>query len=300
MAGNYDDRLTHLSQLFPDIDSPVIMDILRQNRGSIETATRDLFQLTNPASIDIAPQEKNFPDDSFELPPCYDELEGDYAIDMKTSLPMTTRGKSIEEPIPKQYHHSELKRFNTTVGVIRPKVTPPKDYLLKWKKGQTCWLSVNGQRVLIGPLPDDFLRVKRNPPVRTQSVPNIIPPVFSPVNNPPLIIGPTDEISRARDGRVSPFRLPLRLEELDVPPDPADTEAQLAEDRKLAAYLQNIEFVQQVKQNQELYRQVRQAADLDTGSSQPIHSQATLKRMDKATKKKLAKLAKKLQKDNLL
>ena len=303
---NYDTRLTHLSQLFPNIDSPVIMDILRQNRGNIEAATRDLFQLTNPTSIDTVPQHTNPLLDSFELPPCYDDLEEGYqfstdSIDKKASLPVISRGKSIEEPnIKRQPQHAELKRFKTTVGLIRPREN--KDYLLKWKKGETCWLTVNGKKILIGPLPDDFLRIKKPPPVRTQSLPNTNT-VFSPINHPPppLTVGPTDEISRAREGRISPFRLPLRLEELDIPPDPADTEAQLYEDRKLANYLQNVEFLQQVKQNQDLYTQLRLAANIDTGvagSQTPLHSQATLKRMDKATKKKLTKLAKKLQKES--
>ena len=296
---NYDDRLTHLAQLFPNIDNPVIMDILGQNSGNIQGATRDLFQLTNPDSIDSIPQVSTALCDTFELPPCYDDLDEEFSFtpdSIDKSLPVVTRGKSIEEPIMKHHQHADLKRYNTTMGLIRPQAVASKDYLLKWNKGQTCWLSVNGKNVLIGPLPDDFLRVKKTVPVRTQSVPNATT-VFSPINNPPLKIGPSDEISRAREGRISPFRLPLKLEELDVPPDPTETEAQLEEDRRLAAHLQNVEFVKQVKLNQELYRQVRQAADID--STQPIYSQATLKRMDKATKKKLAKLAKKLAKDNV-
>ncbi|KAI6649112.1 hypothetical protein LOD99_6833 [Oopsacas minuta] len=286
-----DDRLTHLSQLFPDIDSPVIMDILRQKRGNIEAATHDLFQLTNPSSMDTVSPPTVPGVDSFELPPCYDDLDAYYfpaekSVDINASLPVFTKNQTQEKPRLGQ--HPELKRFNTSVGILRPEapISPPKDYLTKWKKGETNRLNVNGKTVLIGPLPNDFLRVRISAPVRAKSFPDTPIAQFS--------TGPNDEISRTREGRISPFRLPLKLEELDVPIDPDETENQVFEDYKIAHYLQNVEFLQRVKQNQQLYSEVRQAANMD---SSQFHSQGTLKRMDKATKKKLTKLAKKLPKN---
>ena len=292
-----DAKLTHLSQLFPDIDNPVIMDILEQKRGNVEAATQDLFQLTNPVSIDATPEPSVPGIDSFELPPCYDELDAEYyfppekEVDVHASLPLSTKNMIRVKPVLKQ--HPDLKRFNTSIGLVRHEA--PKDYLLKWQKGKMNWLSVNGKTVLVGPLPDDFLRVKAPPqPTRSKSLSDSTS-ITSPTYRmpPPLSVGPSDEISRTREGRISPFRLPLKMEELEVPPDPDETENQLFEDHKLAHYLQNVEFLQQVKNNQQLYSAVTQAAD-----DSQLHSQMTLKRMDKATKKKLTKLAKKLPKGN--
>ena len=292
-----DAKLTHLSQLFPDIDNPVILDILQQKGGNVEAATRDLFQLTNPVSIDAVAEPSVSGIDSFELPPCYDDLDGEYyfpaekEIDVHASLPLSTKQKIREKPVLKQHH--ELKRFNTSIGIVRS--DDPKDYLLKWQKGKTNWLSVNGKTVLIGPLPDDFLRTQAPPQTRSKSLTDTTI-VTSPAYRmpPPLSAGPSDEISRTREGRISPFRLPLKMEELEAPPDLDETENQLFEDYKLAHYLQNVEFIQQVKNNQQLYSAVTQAAD-----DSQLHSQMTLKRMDKATKKKLTKMAKKLSKGNL-
>lgn len=292
-----DAKLTHLSQLFPDIDNPVIMDILQQKGGNVEAATQDLFQLTNPVSIEAVPEPCVPGIDSLELPPCYDDLDAEYyfpvekEVDVHASLPLSNKNKIREKPVLRP--HQELKRFNTSIGIVRAEA--PKDYLVKWQKGKTNWLSVNGKSVLVGPLPDDFLRVQAPPQIRSKSLSEATSVTSPTYRMPqPLSAGPSDEISRTREGRISPFRLPLKMEELDVPPDPDETENRLFEDHKLAHYLQNVEFLQQVKNNRQLYSAVTEAAD-----NSQLHSQMTLKRMDKGTKKKLTKLAKKLSKGNL-
>lgn len=303
---NYDDKLTHLSSLFPNIDNSIIMDILLQKRGNIEAATSDLFQLTNPGSWQSEEHVTPLEFESIELPPCYDELDLAYSIDIEktpfdefSSLPPSLNQFKESKMLKKH----DLRKQNTSLALP----TPPqrKDYLAKWKKDETCWLNVNGKQILIGPLPNDFLRIQRPVQGRSHSVttPTV---VQSPLGYPPkapTTPGPNEEINQTRDGRISPFRLPLKLEELDIV-DPEETENQVFADWKLAHYLQNMEFVSRVEQNRDLFASIRLAADAPdaNGSQTPtsIYSQATLKRLDKNTKKKLTKLARKISREELL
>lgn len=214
-------------------------------------------------------------------------------------------------------------------------------YLNQWKKDQTCWLQVNNRNVLIGPLPDDFLRLS-NHKVNSQDTSSNLsysnqlssatsinktsrsnstykPPSLFPLDtSEPFAFTPVTNSSSNNHNtneKLSPYLLPKRSENFsEYYQDDEAIDDQIMDDLKLSHFLQNQEFMEQVQQRENLYNNISRAAgiqmDVPAGTvlkpddasymanvnsnlKNEFYSEETLSRIDKKTKKKLTKLAKK-------
>ncbi|XP_074598610.1 CUE domain-containing protein 1 isoform X2 [Brevipalpus obovatus] len=244
---DFSQAMQDFKTMFPTLEESVIEMVLRSNNGAVDVTIDQLLTMTSDNEQD---SKSNLL--GHAPPPGFRE---------RSVNPTIIKGNSIQLPLrfPPEYSQGALSEMKD-----------PREKITNTLKGKSKW-----NPPLIGPLPDNFLR--------------ITPSGF---------------------GGFSPVDLKKRMEENErqrrLTKDVEDLEAaQYLEDERMAIFLQNEEFIRELRHNKDFMKTLDMDAAFQTrlddvlpdGPSVPSHEddaafKEKLKHMGKTSRKKFAHFAK--------